>query len=498
MTVGSGPPKPARLMDLAALRPLLDRLAQARVACVGDLMLDRYVYGEVSRISPEAPIPVLARRRETAMLGAAGNVARNAAALGARARLAGLVGDDAAGREAVALVDAESGLEGLLAVARERPTTVKTRFVAGAQQLLRLDQEDAGALEGEAERILAEHVAEAVEGAGAVLVSDYAKGAVGPQVMAAARASGAAVVVDPKGRSFAKYGPVALIKPNAAELAMAADRPTRTDAEVEAALAAALDACEAEALLVTRAGQGMSLLRRADGRVRHFRTRPREVFDVSGAGDTVLAALGVALAAGASLEEAVELALLASGVVVGKAGTAVVTPADLIEAELTAQVAAPEAKVVDAAHAAEQAARWRAMGLKVGFTNGCFDVLHRGHVSYLSQARAWCDRLVVGVNSDASVRELKGPGRPVNDDAGRSLVLAALSAVDLVTVFDAPTPAGLIEQVRPDVLVKGADYAGQEVVGADFVRSYGGELKLAPLVEGYSSTRAIERMKGSV
>jgi D-beta-D-heptose 7-phosphate kinase/D-beta-D-heptose 1-phosphate adenosyltransferase len=482
-------------MDLAALRPLLDRIAAAQVACVGDLMVDRYVYGEVSRISPEAPIPVLARRNEKVMLGAVGNVARNVAALGARARLVGVVGDDAPGHEAVGLVAAEPRVEGLLATAGGRATTVKTRFVAGAQQLLRLDHEDAGALDRRSEAAMRANVADAVEEVGAVLLSDYAKGAVTPAVVAAAHDSGAPVIVDPKGRSFARYGPAALIKPNAAELALATDRPTRTDAEVEGALAAALAGCEAQAVLVTRAGQGMTLMRRGEP-ARHFRTRTREVFDVSGAGDTVLAALGAALAAGASLEDAVELALLASGVVVGKAGTAVATPADLIEAELAAHVAAPEGKVVDLAHAAEAAERWRSLGLKVGLTNGVFDVLHRGHVAYLAEARGWCDRLIVGVNSDSSVRALKGPERPVNDLDSRSLVLAGLSAVDLVVAFGEPTPIRLIEAVRPDVLVKGADYQGQEVVGARFVESYGGELRLAPLVQGYSSTKAIERMKG--
>jgi D-beta-D-heptose 7-phosphate kinase/D-beta-D-heptose 1-phosphate adenosyltransferase len=483
-------------MDLAALRSLLDQIAGTRIACVGDLMLDRYVYGEVSRISPEAPIPVLARRDERVMLGGVGNVARNLAALGAQAALIGLVGEDEAGAESERLAATEIGLNASLIQTAGRPTTSKTRFVAGTQQLLRLDHEQAGPISSGDEEKLAAATALAASEAAAVVVSDYAKGAVSPAVMAAARSGGAPVIVDPKGRSFAKYGPATLIKPNAAELSLVTDLPTRTDTEVEAALSAALDGCEAEAILVTRAGQGMSLLRRG-GSVTHVRTRAREVFDVSGAGDTVLAALGAAVAAGARLEDAVALAVLASGVVVGKVGTAVVTPAELIEAELADAAGAPEGKIVDTSHAAEAAERWRALGLKVGFTNGCFDVLHRGHVSYLAQAREWCDRLVVGLNSDASVRALKGPGRPVNDLDSRALVLAGLGSVDLVAPFDAPTPMALIEAIRPDTLVKGADYEGQEVVGADFVRSYGGELRLAPLVEGYSSTRAIERMRGA-
>jgi len=460
-------------MDLATLQQRLSRVAQARVACVGDLMLDRYVYGEVARISPEAPIPVMVRSDEATMLGAAGNVARNAAALGAQAALAGVVGDDAPGHEAARLIEAEPRLEGHLIPETGRCTTVKTRYVAGGQQLLRVDAEDDRQVAGRCEDQLMQAIADAAEGAGAVLLSDYAKGAATPKVIAAAREAarrvGAPMIVDPKGRSFAKYGPVDLVKPNARELSLTVDRPVHTDAETESALAEALASCEAKAILVTRAAQGMSLAVRGQA-VRHFRSAPRTVFDVTGAGDTTLAALGVALAAGAALEEAVEFALLAAGVVVGKVGTAVVAPAELVEAEIAAHRAPAGARVATPERAAEEVERWRRAGLKVGFTNGCFDILHRGHVAYLGQARGWCDRLVVAINSDASVRGLKGEGRPIND------------------------LESLIEALRPDVLVKGADYALDEVVGADLVRGWGGEVKLADLVDGYSTTAAIARM----
>ncbi len=473
-------------MDLSALQALLDRIAGVRVACVGDFMVDRYVHGEVARVSPEAPIPVLARRSEADAPGGAGNVARNVAALGARATLAGLRGE--------LHVDLGDGVDDRLVEVAGRPTTLKTRFIAGGQQLLRLDHEEAGPPPPAAAAALARAVRAAGEGAGAVLVSDYAKGAVTPEVMDAAREAGAPVVVDPKGRSFARYGRVALIKPNAAELSHAVDLPVGTDAEVERALAAALEDCEADAVLVTRAAAGMSLLVRG-GAVRHGRGRARQVFDVTGAGDTGLAAIGAALAAGAGLEDAMDLALLASGVAVGGRGTVAVSPAQIVEAEMARRFAPAEAKLASAGEAAAAAARWRAEGLRVGFTNGCFDILHRGHVAYLARARSWCDRLVVGLNSDASVRALKGEGRPVNDLEGRALVLAGLGCVDLVAPFDAPTPLALIEAVRPDVLVKGADYTEAQVVGADLVRGWGGEVRLAPLVEGASTTGVIARVR---
>jgi D-beta-D-heptose 7-phosphate kinase/D-beta-D-heptose 1-phosphate adenosyltransferase len=484
-------------MDLAALQRLLDEVPGKRVACVGDLMVDRFVYGNVSRVSPEAPIPVLARTHELKMLGGAGNVARNIAALGGSVALVGLVGGDAEGHEASRLVGEEAAIEGYLVSDSQRPTTLKTRFISGGQQLLRVDLEESRPVSGEVEQRLIRTVRDAAKDAGVILISDYGKGAVTDAVIAAAHdagaRSGAQVIVDSKARSFTRYGEIDLVKPNALELALATDLPTETDDQVGAAIARALELWATKGVLVTRAGKGMSLGMRGEA-VRHFPTARREVFDASGAGDTALAALGLAVAAGVAMDEAIAFAQLASGVAVGKAGTATVGADELVEAVLTARSALIDGKVVTSQRMAEEVARWRAQGLRIGFTNGCFDILHRGHVAYLAQARAWCDRLIVGVNSDASVRELKGEGRPVNDLESRALVLAGLASVDLVAPFEDLTPVRLIEAARPDILVKGADYSEDQVVGADLVKSWGGEVRLAELVDGYSTTAAIARM----
>lgn len=479
-------------LDLGTLQSLLDRARGLAVACVGDVMLDRYVYGDVSRISPEAPIPVLKARRTVSMPGGVGNVARNVAALGGEARLGAVAGADPAGKEIADLVAAEPRIFDFIARPDGASTIIKTRFVSGGQQLLRLDDETltVGAFDRD----------DVFSGASVILLSDYDKGVVTERLIRtalwAAKSSGAPVVVDPKGRDFARYGAVDVIKPNASELAGATGLPVETDTEIEAALAALLAATTAKAIVVTRAGRGMSLIRREDGRVVHFPGRAREVFDVSGAGDTGLAALGLALGVGASLEQAVQLAILASGVVVGKSGTAVVTPGELIEAEMSQHASLAHAKVTPLDELAAEVEAWRALGLKVGFTNGCFDILHRGHVAYLAQARSWCDRLVVALNTDASVTRLKGEGRPVNDLDSRAVVIGGLASVDRVTSFDDPTPLALIERLRPDVLIKGADYTREGVVGGDLVESWGGEVRLASFSDGHSTTKTIEKMTG--
>ena len=484
-------------MDLAGLQQLLQRVAGARVVAVGDLMVDRFVYGEVARISAEAPIPVMARSHESVMLGAAGNVARNVAALGGEVALVGVIGRDGGGKEAKDLVAAEPRIEGYLITDPDRPTTIKTRFVSAGQQLLRVDEETTRPVAGDVERQLVHTITDAARGAGAILISDYGKGVVTQAVIAAAHAAakavGAVLIVDSKARSFVRYGAADIIKPNAAELAFAVDAPTETDAEIEVALERALGLCECKAVLVTRSAKGMSLAVRGEA-VRHFRRPPPEVYDTSGAGDTTLAAVGASLSAGAPLHEAIEFALLASSVVVQKAGTATASPDELIEAEIIERVAPAEAKIGTPDRMGREAARWRERGLKVGFTNGCFDILHRGHIVYLAQAREWCDRLIVGLNTDRSVRALKGEGRPVNDLESRALVLAGLRSVDLVVPFDEETPLGLIEAARPDVLIKGADYSLDGVVGRQLVEGWGGQVRLADLVEGHSTSATIEKL----
>jgi len=481
-----------RTFDLVALQTLLERIRSLKVACVGDLMVDRYVYGEVSRISPEAPIPVLKAKRTVSMPGGVGNVARNISALGAIARLGAVIGNDAEGQALSELAAADTGIEDALSAPDNVGTIVKTRYVAAGQQLLRLDHE--------AERHPAYTDRTVFEGAQAILLSDYAKGAVGERTVAmaleAGRELGVPVIVDPKGQDFARYGAVDLIKPNASELSGATGLPVDTDQQVEIALQALLDTTSVKAAIVTRAGKGMSLIRRGE-KVAHFPGRAREVFDVSGAGDTCLAALGLALAAGLPLEQAAQFAILASGVVVGKAGTAVVTPDELLDAERDGQNQHIGTGVLSVDDLAVRVDGWKKQGLRVGFTNGCFDILHKGHVTYLAQARRWCDRLIVALNTDESVRALKGESRPVNDLDSRAEVIGALASVDAVTCFGESTPLDLINRLRPDVLIKGADYTKDKVVGAREVESWGGEVKLAQFADGYSTTKTIAKMSSA-
>ena len=487
-------------MDLSELQSLLTRLKGRRVVCVGDLMVDQYVHGDAARLSAEAPVPIMEHKSQTMMLGGAGNVARNIAALGGQVALVGVVGDDRVAHQATELIGGIDSLQGYLVTQAGRATGLKTRFIAGGQQLLRVDHEEVGGVSADSQKQLIELIDFAAADAGAILLSDYGKGVVSDAViaacLAAAHKTGAPLIVDSKARSFARFGEADVVKPNAAELAHATSLPTGTDEEVEIALAAALEHSACRAILVTRSAKGMSLAVRSKP-VRHFPGMPRQVFDVSGAGDTALAALGLALVAGAEIEQAVELAMLASGVVVEKAGTAIVTAEDLVEAEISAHRAPAEAKIATPERMQNEVARWRAQGLRVGFTNGCFDILHRGHVAYLSQARSWCDKLIVGLNSDGSIRALKGEGRPVNDLESRALVLAGLGSVDLVVSFDDETPIALIQAARPDVLIKGADYTVEGVVGHELVQSYGGEVKLAGLVDGFSTTATIRKLASS-
>ncbi len=485
--------------DLAAA---VERLAGVPVLVLGDIMLDRFVYGAVERISPEAPIPVLRIARETAMLGGAGNVLRNLAALGACPRGVAVAGEDAAGAQIEALAHDDLRAAGgdleLIRVAG-RPTTIKDRFIAAGQQLLRVDRDPEGALDGDTEsRVTAAAVA-ALEGTAAVILSDYGKGllsdAVIAAVIAAASARGCPVIVDPKGRDFGRYRGAAWVTPNRRELQEASGLPAGDDAAVAAAARQVIGAAGVGGVLATRSEQGMTLVAGPGAAtVHHLKAEAREVYDVSGAGDTVVAAFAAAIGAGLPAVSAAQLANVAAAIVVGKLGTAVARPSEILHALHASELLAAESKVSDLEGLIEQAARWRQAGLKVGFTNGCFDLLHPGHVALLEQARAACDRLVVGLNSDASVRRLKGEARPVQGEAARAAVLASLASVNRVVIFGEDTPLKIIEALKPDVLVKGADYSLEQVVGADIVQGYGGRVVLADLAPGHSTTATIEKL----
>lgn len=482
--------------DPAAAADWIDRLGDSRVLVVGDVMLDRFVRGRVERISPEAPIPIVRVGSEEQMLGGAGNVARNAAALGAKAVLVGLIGGDAAGRELAALAEEAEGLEPHLITAPDRRTTVKTRYVGGAQQLLRADIEDLGPLEADTAAAVRKAAEAALPDVDVVVLSDYAKGAIGSAislaVIARARDAGLPVIVDPKGVDYERYKGVSVLTPNAAELTAAAGMPVTTEAEIEQAARKVMVATRSEAVIVTRGKDGVSVVEASSAA--HLPVRAREVFDVSGAGDTAVAALAAALGAGGELREAAELANAAAGVVVGKVGTAVAYPGEVVAALYARDLMDADDKITSLTGAGERAQRWRRNGETVAFTNGCFDLVHPGHVSLLRQARAAADRLIVGLNTDASVRRLKGKDRPVQGESARAAVVASLADVDLVVPFGEDTPMRLIESLRPDVLVKGADYTVETVVGADFVQSYGGRIVLAELTPGESSSRIVERI----
>jgi D-beta-D-heptose 7-phosphate kinase/D-beta-D-heptose 1-phosphate adenosyltransferase len=475
-------------------------LTEQTVLCIGDFMLDEFVYGEVTRISPEAPTPVIAVKRTEVMIGGAGNVARNLVSLGARCIFVGVVGDDDAGGELKKELAKIPRIDAHLVTDAGRRTTRKVRFVSEhhSAHLLRADWEPASPVDSKSEDALIGHAIKAMPKAGAVVLSDYAKGALTPRVIRAvidaANKAGKPVVVDPKGRDYGIYRGATLITPNRQELADATHSPAQTDDQVAAAAAELGRMLGAKAVLVTRSEAGMTLV--GEGAAIHVPAYPVRVRDVSGAGDTVVAVLAAMLAMQADFESAMRAANAAAAVVVGKRGTATLSVAELRSRILPAATLAPEEKIVfDWALLDEHLAEWRRQGLRVGFTNGCFDLLHPGHVKLLAGARAACDRLVVGLNGDASVTRLKGAGRPVQPVQARAEVLAALEAVDLVVVFDEDTPEKLIARMKPTVLVKGSDYKREDVVGHAIVEPLGGEVILIDIVPGHSTSAMVERSR---
>ena len=485
------------MTDLSHLAQLVEQLPNAKVLCIGDVMLDRFVYGSVTRISPEAPIPIIRVERESAMLGGAGNVARNATALGASVRFLSLVGDDLPGREVMEYVANDKGVEPYIQIERNRPTTIKTRYIAGGQQLLRSDNETTATLAAPTISNLSALAAQLAPDVSAIILSDYGKGVLHGDVVAAtiaaARKAVKPVIVDPKGTDYSIYRGATVVTPNRAEAQAATGIDIQSDEDAIAAATKIITECGIENVLLTRSQDGMTLVT-SKGEATHLPTEAREVFDVSGAGDTVVACLASAIAGGASLSDAARIANVAAGIVVGKIGTAVVYPDELVSVLHHHDLMIGEAKLMPLDRMVDRVERWRRKGYKVGFTNGCFDLLHPGHLSLLQQARSNCDRLIVGLNSDASVKRLKGEARPVQSEAARAAVLGSLETVSGVVIFGEDTPITVIEALKPDILVKGADYTIDKVVGADIVQGYGGKVVLANLADGFSTTSTIARI----
>jgi D-beta-D-heptose 7-phosphate kinase/D-beta-D-heptose 1-phosphate adenosyltransferase len=481
----------------------LEKFAQQHVLCIGDVMLDDYIYGRVERVSAEAPIPIICIERNVKSPGGAANVICNLTSLGGHADAIGVIGEDQAGHDLIRLISEQLNATPQLVTAPNRPTTVKTRYISSGQQMLRADIELAQPVSAAIEDQLIHRIRAAVADCSVIILSDYAKGTLTPRVIAETIAIagklGRRVLVDPKGRDFMRYRGASILTPNRKELTEISGMTITTAEDAERASRQLIEKLELTGgILAKLGGDGVCLVMK-DKPAQVFSSRTQEVFDVSGAGDTVIATFALALAGGLTEAEAAELANVAGSIVVGKVGTASVSRNEILHQLLYTPMQSNEQKLVTRDEAVEIAERWRQQGYKVGFTNGCFDLLHTGHVSLIRQARAACDRLIMGLNTDASVRRLKGETRPVNNESSRAAVLAALADIDLIVLFGEDTPYDLIKILRPDILVKGADYTVETVVGADLVQSWGGKVVLANLIEGQSTTGTITKLqKGKV
>jgi len=484
-------------MKSTELEQVIRGLGRPRVLVVGDLILDRYVTGDVERISPEAPIPVLAARESEERLGGAGNVVANLCSMGAQVEVVGVIGPDRRGERLRAMLERNGADTSGCCVDESRPTIEKTRLISGSSQMLRVDWEKKLPIDDAlAAQILAGLPAR-IARAQAVVLSDYDKGLLTRPLLRgaidAAREHGVPVLVDPKGSDYRCYKGATLVTPNRKEAEQAVGRRIGELDDVRAAARELLETCDFEACVITLGAQGMYHLSR-DGSSGIVPTVARAVFDVTGAGDTAISVLALGLAARLPLATAVNLANHAAGIVVGRRGAACVTREDLFAS--LGKTGGLARKILFGSDLERVLTRWRSEGKRIAFTNGCFDVVHAGHVQYLRFARSKGDRLLVGINDDASVKRLKGEGRPVNSLTDRMDVLSAFEMVDGVTSFEQDTPQEIIERVTPDVLVKGEDWRDKGVVGREWVERHGGAVHLAPLLEGRSTSAMLEKERG--
>lgn len=472
------------------MRLTMPQFDLSHVLIVGDVMLDRYWHGSSQRVSPEAPVPIVNVTQEEERPGGAGNVALNIAALGCKVSLIGVVGDDPAALLLKSRLDA-AHIFSDFQISVTKPTITKLRVMSRHQQLLRMDFEEVfGAEDSDT---LDSKIAPVLPHADILVLSDYAKGTLQDcqSLIKRAKAAGVPVLVDPKGGDFSRYQGASLLTPNIAEFEAVVGRCEGESDVVKKGLQL-IAKLNIEALLVTRGEMGMTLLRANQAAI-HLPARAREVYDVTGAGDTVIAVIAAVLAAGQLLPEAVALANLAAGIVVGKLGAAIVTAPELRRAIHSEHVA--ERGVVSEEQLFQAIEGARANGERIVFTNGCFDIIHAGHVGYLDEARKQGDRLIVALNSDASVHRLKGQGRPINSVDRRMAVLAGLESVDWVVSFDDDTPERLLRRIQPDVLVKGGDYGIDQIVGSGIVKASGGSVKVLRFFENCSTTSIVNRIR---
>jgi D-beta-D-heptose 7-phosphate kinase/D-beta-D-heptose 1-phosphate adenosyltransferase len=477
---------------------LLPDFDHTGLVVIGDVMLDVYYWGDVNQISPEAPVPIFKVQRKTKSLGGAGNVALNLALLKCPTTLLGVCGDDAAGDDIRRLAQ-NRNISEMLVVLPEQPTTTKTRMIGARQQLLRVDEEDTAPITAETGEKLLASLRSKLPETRAVIVSDYAKGvfktSLAQEAIHLCRSAKTPVFVDPKGIVWEKYAGATCITPNLTEFNALFAGPAANSSEFEARAQTLLTRLNLEYLLVTMGPEGMVLFGR-DLAMLQIPAKMREVSDVSGAGDTVIATLAVACVTGCSMVDAARLANTAAGVVVGKLGTQPIER-DELEVALSDQNTIAHDKIRSRDQAVETIRRWRAGGDRIVFTNGCFDILHIGHIKLLQTAAAMGDRLVLGLNSDSSVQRLKGPARPIMPETSRSVLMANIGCVDLVVVFEADTPIELIKAIQPDILVKGGDYTPETVVGHDAITRWGGRVELIPLEAGVSTTQVIKQVNRS-
>jgi D-beta-D-heptose 7-phosphate kinase / D-beta-D-heptose 1-phosphate adenosyltransferase len=465
--------------------------AHPHILVIGDLMIDHYLWGGCERISPEAPVQVVDIARETTVLGGAGNVINNLVALGAKVSVSGVIGDDEIGDELKnMLLSIGVSSEGL-AVQAGRKTSKKSRIIASNQQILRYDKESKDPIDPSSEQEVIAYVEKVISRCDIVILSDYGKGVIteflAQGIIATAKRSGKKVLVDPKGKDYRKYRGAYLLTPNKKEASEATGIIIKDETGLKQALLSLKERCELECSMITLSEDGIAIY---DENMRRFPTVAKEVYDVTGAGDTVIASLSFALSAGLGIDEAAPFANHAAAVVVGKIGSATVTLGEIEEYESSLHQSTSEMHIKTKDEIYAVADRLKKEGKKIVFTNGCFDILHVGHVKYLQEAKSYGDILIVGLNSDSSVRELKGASRPVNVEADRAYILAALESVDYVVVFSEETPHDLIRNIAPDILVKGGDYEGKTVVGAEFAK----ELRLVQFVDGKSTTATITRI----